>query len=48
MIHLKIDKAFIKVFSKYIDFGNIFSSKLAIKFPKYTGSNNNNIKLVDY
>ena len=37
--HLKADEAFIKVFNKYGNFEDIFSSKLAIELPKYTRIN---------
>lgn len=45
--YLKVDKAFIKVSSKYTDFVNVFSSKLIIKLPKYTSINHYAIKSVD-
>lgn len=45
--HLKIDKALIKVLSKYADFANIFLLKLAIEFFKYTIINHYTIKLID-
>ena len=45
--HLKANKAFIKVFSKYINFVDIFSSKLAVELLEYTKINNHVIKLVD-
>ena len=45
--YLKANKAPIKVFNKYANFADIFSSKLAIKFLKYTKINNYPIKLVD-
>ena len=34
IIHLKVDKTFIKASNKYIDFIDIFLSKLAIELPK--------------
>ena len=45
--HLKVDEAFIKVFSKYANFVDAFLPKLAVKLPKYTRINNHAIKLVD-
>ena len=45
--YLKVDKALIKVSSKYVDFVNVFLPKLAIKLPKHTRINNHAIKLVD-
>ena len=42
-----MDEAFTKVFSKYTNFANVFSSKLAIELPKYISINNHIIKLVD-
>ncbi len=45
--HLKVDKATTKVFSKYTDFTDIFSLKLAAEFPKPTGINDHTIELVD-
>ena len=45
--HLKLNKAPIKVFSKYTDFVNIFSSKLVVKLFKYMKINNHIIQLVD-
>ncbi len=44
---LKADEAFSKMPSKYADFLDIFSPKLAAEFPKHTGINNHVIKLVD-
>ena len=44
---LKVDKAFFKVLSKYINFVDIFSPKLAVKFLEYTKINNYTIELVD-
>ena len=46
--YLKIDKTSTKVSSKYVDFANVFLSKLAIELLKYTGINNYAIKLVDH
>ncbi len=45
--HLKADKALKKVPSKYVDFADVFSSKLAAKLLKYTSINNHAIELVD-
>ena len=45
--YLKADKAFTKGPSKYANFEDIFSQKLAVKLPKYTGINNYAIKLVN-
>ncbi len=45
--HLKADEASIKVASKYANFADIFSTKLAIELLKYTRINNYTIKLVD-
>ena len=33
--HIKADKAFTKVFSKYTGFADVFKSKLAIELIKY-------------
>ncbi len=44
-IHLKADKVLKNVSSKYIDFANIFSPKLAIRLLKHISINNNAIKL---
>ena len=45
--YLKVDEVSIKVFSKYADFADVFSSKLAIKLSKYTKINNHAIKLIN-
>ena len=45
--HLKIDKISTKVFSKYTDFVDVFSPKLAAKLSIYTRINNYIIKLMD-
>ena len=45
--YLKADKAFIKVFSQYNNFIDVFPLKLAVKVFKYTRVNNNAIELVD-
>ncbi len=45
--YLKADEAFTQVLNKYTDFIDVFSSKLAVKLPKYTEINNHTIELVD-
>ena len=45
--HLKANKALIKIFSKYTDFIDVFSPKLAVELPEYTKINNYAIKLID-
>lgn len=45
--YLKLDEASTQVFSKYVDYADVFSSKLAIKLSKYTEINNYIIKLLD-
>ncbi len=45
--HLKADEATIKVPSKYADFANIFSPKLAVELPEHTRINDHAIELVD-
>ncbi len=45
--HLKADEAPTKVASKYTDFVDIFSLKLAMKLPKHTRIHNHTIELVD-
>ena len=45
--HLKTDETSTKVPSKYADFTNVFSLKLAIKLSKHTKINNHTIELVD-
>ena len=45
--HLKADEALIEVFSKYIDFADIFLSRLAIELLEYTRINNHAIELID-
>ena len=45
--HLKVDKASIKILSKYADFADVFLPKLAAKLPKYTRINNFAIELID-
>ena len=47
MTHLKTDKALTKVFSKYANFTDVFSPKLAVKFSKYIKINNYAIELVN-
>ena len=45
--YLKTDKAFIKIFSKYVNFANVFLLKLAIELPKHMGINDYTIELID-
>ena len=45
--HLKADEAPTKVPSKYADFTDVFSPKLAAKLSEHTRINNHAIKLVD-
>ena len=45
--HLKADKALTKVFSKYVDFADVFLPKLVTEFLEHTRINNHAIKLVD-
>ncbi len=45
--HLKADEAPIKVSSKYADFADVFSPKLAVELPEQTGINDYAIELVD-
>ncbi len=45
--HLKADKVSTKVLSEYVNFANIFSTKLATKLPKHISINNHTIKLMD-
>ncbi len=45
--HLKVDEAPTKVSSKYADFADVFSPKLAIELPEHTGINDYAIELVD-
>ncbi len=45
--HLKVDEASIKVPSKYADFVDIFSPKLAVELPEYTKINNHIIELIN-
>lgn len=45
--NLKVDKALIKVLSKYANFAYVFLPKLAAKLLKYTKINNHAIKFVD-
>ncbi len=45
--HLKADEALTKVLSKYADFADVFSPKLAVELPEYTGINDHAIELVD-
>ncbi len=45
--HLKADEVPTKIPSKYADFADIFSLKLAAKLPEHTGINNHAIEVVD-
>ena len=45
--HLKVDKAFTKVLSKYTDFIDVSSPKLAIELLKHTRINDHAIELMD-
>ncbi len=45
--HLKVDKTPSEVSSKYVDFIDVFSSKLTAELPKHTGINDHAIELVD-
>ena len=47
VVYLKANKAPTNVLSKYIDFVDVFSLKLATELPKYSGINDNAIELVD-
>lgn len=47
IVHLKTDEAFFKVFSKYIDFTDVFFPKLATELLEYIRINNYAIELVD-
>ncbi len=46
--HLKTNEAPTKVPSKYTDFADVFSPKLAVELFKYKGINSHAIKLIDY
>ena len=45
--HLKVNKAFSKIPSKYADFADVFSPKLATKLPEHTRINDHAIELVN-
>ena len=45
--HIKADKVLTKVLSKYANFADVFSPKLAIELLKYMVINNHAIELVD-
>ncbi len=45
--HLKADKAFSEVPSKYTDFADVFSLKLAVELLEHIGINDYTIELVD-
>ncbi len=47
MAHLKADEAPTKVPSKYADFADVFSPKLAAELSEHTGINDHAIELVD-
>ncbi len=47
IVHLKADEAPTKVLSKYADFADVFSTKLAIELPMHMGINDHAIKFVD-
>ena len=45
--HLKANEALTKIPSKYADFADVFSPKLAIELSKYTKINDHAIEFVD-
>ena len=45
--YLKVDEAPTKIPSKYADFANVFSPKLAAELSKHTKINDHAIELVD-
>lgn len=45
--YLKVDKAFIKVSSKYTHFADVFLPKLVVKLPKHMMINNHAIEFID-
>ena len=45
--HLEVDKATSDIPDKYADFIDIFSPKLAVKFPEHIKINNYTIELVN-
>ena len=45
--HSKADEALTKVLSKYVNFADVFSPKLAVELPKYMEINDYVIKLMD-
>ncbi len=47
IVHLKADEAPTEVLSKYANFVDVFSPKLAAELPEHTGINDHVIKLVD-
>ena len=47
IVHLKVDKVFIKVPNKYTDFTDIFLLKLDIEFLVHTKINDHAIELID-
>ncbi len=47
IVHLKVDEVHSKLPSKYTEFADIFSQKLAVEVPEHTRINDHAIKLVD-
>ena len=47
IIHLKANKAPIKISSKYADFADVFSRKLTVELLEHTEINDHAIELVD-
>ncbi len=45
--HPKADKALSEVLSKYADFVDVFSPRLAVEYPEHTGINDHAIEFVD-
>ena len=45
--YLKVDEASTKVSSKYANFADVFSPKLAVELVKHIGINNHTIELID-
>ena len=45
--YLKVDKTSTKVPSKFVDFADVFSPKMAAELPKDTGINDRAIELID-
>ena len=40
IVYLKVDKVFIEIISKYIDFIDVFLLKLTVKLPEHININN--------